>query len=81
MEYISNFILLMYFEHNGMCSTKIVIASQARYVNQYKKLRKEGPETLWQYLLQLSMSQAESNSKLHQNKNTKHFSCRHIHYT
>jgi len=26
------------FKHNGMSSTKIIIASQARYVNQYRNL-------------------------------------------
>ena len=29
----------MYFKHNGIYSTKIIIASQARFVNQYKNLR------------------------------------------
>jgi hypothetical protein len=28
----------MYFKHNGMFSIKIITASQARYVNQYKNL-------------------------------------------
>ena len=41
MEYIYNFILLMYFKHNGMSSTKIVIASQVRYTNQYKNLKRK----------------------------------------
>ena len=76
---IVQFILLMYFKDNGMSSTKISIASQARYVSQYKNLIKQGPEMLCKHLLQPSMCQAESNSKLHQNKDTKHFSSFHIH--
>ena len=52
--------------------------SSGQYLQQ-KKLQKQGPEMLCKHLHQSSMSQAESNSKLHQNKNTKHFSSLHIH--
>ena len=44
------FILFIYFKHNGMTSTKIIIASQAHYVNQYKNLKNK-VKMLWKYLL------------------------------
>jgi hypothetical protein len=42
--------------------------------NTKQKLEKQGPEMLCKHLLQKAMSETESDSKLHQNKNTKHFS-------
>jgi hypothetical protein len=41
MEYIFYFILIMYFKHNGMFCTKIIIASQARCGNQYENWKRK----------------------------------------
>jgi hypothetical protein len=69
----------MYFKHKRDILYQDYHSQSSSLRQPIQNLEKQGPEMLCKYLLQSSMSQAESNSKLHQNRNTKHFSSRHMH--
>jgi len=69
----------MYFKHKRDVLYQDYQSQSGSLRQPIQNLKKQGPEMLCKYLLQSSMSQAESNPKLHQNRNTKHFSRRHMH--
>ena len=71
----------MYFKHKRDVLYQDYQSQAGSSRQPIQNLKKQGPEMLRKYLLQSSMSQAESDPTLHQNRNTKHFSSRHMYWT